>query len=421
MKNMQGKIKSISILRRVSQVAAFLLFPGLFILMFSAIKDVYVALLNGVFSFADFMPQILLLIAMIIVTLVWGRFFCGFICSFGAMSDLVSFLAHKIVKYHIRINAKVDFYLKKIKYLVLLLILITWTWNILVINSLSNPWTIFGMYSSLTQWPDVTYFLSWGGLFLLLIIVGSIFIERFFCRYLCPLGAVFALLARLRYFKIIKPRTQCGACKLCTNKCAMGIELYKTDKITSVECINCLACVQSCPRKNIIAKPIPSIAATAAIVTITGLYYAGSLTGPNNVAEAATTQEVLADSQYSQGQYTDGTYTGSASGYRGETEVQVSVENGNITNIEVLATDDDPEFFNDAAAIIINEIIESQSTEVEAVSGATFSSYAIINAVNASLGNTETDYEIVMPSSGDNEVASTEENTTSGHNQRSDK
>ena len=97
------------------------------------------------------------------------------------------------------------------------------------------------------------------------IMLGSVLIERFFCRYLCPLGAIFALVSRFRRFRIKKPREKCGECRLCTWKCSMGIPLNRCDVIASGECIDCFACVDVCPRHNAKAAPAPAVAAAMPI------------------------------------------------------------------------------------------------------------------------------------------------------------
>ena len=87
-------------------------------------------------------------------------------------------------------------------------------------------------------------------------------------------------------------------------------------------------------------------------------------------------------------------YTGSGSGFRGTTQVQVTVSNGYITDISVLSTGDDNEFFSKAKSSVISQIISSQSVSVDTVSGATFSSNGIIDAVTdalaSALGTTST-------------------------------
>lgn len=88
------------------------------------------------------------------------------------------------------------------------------------------------------------------------------------------------------------------------------------------------------------------------------------------------------------GKYKNGEYEGGARGFRSDINVKVTVENGAITAVEVVSADDDPAFF-DRAKGVIDSIISAQSTEVDAVSGATFSSNGIINAVVEALKTAE--------------------------------
>ena len=84
------------------------------------------------------------------------------------------------------------------------------------------------------------------------------------------------------------------------------------------------------------------------------------------------------------GQYKDGIYTGSAEGFRSTIEVEVTIESGMITNIQVTQENDTPQFFQRAESVI-DSIIGTQSADVSAVSGATYSSTGIINAVKEAL------------------------------------
>lgn len=397
------KISKNQIIRRLIQIAAFLLMPGLFISTFSAIKSIYTALIGGTFAFSTLSYDILLLVAVIPITVLMGRFFCGYICSFGAMADLFWYISQKIHKKRYTLNQHLDQILKKLKYLVLLFIVVfIWTLGFASFSSTANPWNIFGMFASIGSWPSVSYLFTIGGALMLLFIIGSIFIERFFCRYLCPLGAVFSLLSLARVFRIKKPRKNCGPCTLCTSKCSMGISLKKTDQINSGECINCFQCISVCPKQNAKANPTPTVATLMAATAITGLYYVGNLTATSlsastiSTTTAAITESMPTDttsyeeissssesgnSADTTGAYTDGVYTGSGYGFRGTTNVSVTVSGGNITAIEVTSYQDDREYFVRAESSVISSIINTQSIDVSTVSGATFSSNALIEAV----------------------------------------
>ena len=402
---MKGKLKITQIIRHIIQLIAFILFPGLFVSTFGALKDVYMAVIGGDFSISEYSEQIILLIAVLPITALFGRFFCGFLCSFGAMGELLSWISSKIIKKPVVIGEKADRVLKWLKYVVLALnVVLIWTLSVSA-DSSDSPWNVFGMYSTYVGWTDLTAWISVGGVLLLLIIVGDFLVERFFCRYLCPLGAVFSILSKLRLMKNKKRDENCGNCQMCSKKCSMGISLNKTNNVKSGECINCYKCVDSCPRGNMTSNPVPAVAGTVAVVGMTGLFCVGSLAIPNlednssvGSIVSADTNEALNDfsnvsaedaetseESVSDGKYKDGVYVGEATGFRGKMNVEVTVENGLISSIEVVSSRDDAKYLNRAVNKIIPDIINNQSVEVEAVSGATFSSKGIINAVSNAL------------------------------------
>lgn len=388
-KKKRKKVSPLALTRRLVQLAAFVLFPGLFISTFAALKSIYTAIVSGTFSVSALAGQIVLAASMLVITALMGRFFCGFLCAFGSMGDLMWYLGGKLKLRRPKISPEADRALKALKYVLLAgIVLFVWTLGMTVLSGTDNPWTVFGMYAGYKGWGDLSALWSVGALLLLLIMAGSMLIERFFCRYLCPLGAVFAIVSKFRLFKIRKPRTACGACRACTKRCSMGIELYQSDVMTSGECIDCMNCVEVCPRDNVSANPKPAVAAAVAVVALSGMYFAGSLT--SKAAAESLTAAVAAEAQSvaettESVLFIDGVYTGSASGYHGETSVRVTVENGYIVSVEVLSTGDDAEFFSQAESRVIPAIVAAQSVGVDTVSGATFSSNAIIGAVKDAL------------------------------------
>ncbi len=383
-KKLFHKITALTLTRRIIQILSFVLFPGLFLSTFSAIKSIYMSILAGNFDAAAHMGQIVLVVAMLFITAIMGRFFCGFLGSFGTMGDFFWYIGTKLKLKRPKIGSRTDRILKKTKYVLLAIIfLLCWTFGVTILSGTDNPWTVFGMLTRLDGWTEGGVLLSIGMFLLLLIIAGSLYIERFFCRYLCPLGAVFAITSKFRLFKIRKPRRDCGSCRACTKRCSMGISLYKSNMVKSAECIDCLNCVEICPRDNVTANPKPAFAAAVAVVSLAGMYYAGNIAGTASAERqiAAVSASLSTVDSANLGPYTDGTYAGSADGYRGLTNVSVTVLKGYITGIDVVSTKDDPEFFNPAQATVIPAILRAQSVDVDTVSGATFSSFGIIDAV----------------------------------------
>ncbi|HEX2937813.1 MAG TPA: FMN-binding protein [Ruminiclostridium sp.] len=416
MKQGKKKINFIKILRPVIQILFFILLPALFISTFSGIKQIYLSIIHGTFNSAALVPQLIEAIAIIPVTIIAGRFFCGWMCAFGSMSDSMYFLSNKLFKHKFKISEKADRVLKYAKYVILcLLIIAVWTANVDTFSS-SDPWDAFGMLFTFGKIPDFSYVmtsLTPALIILSLIIIASFFADRFFCRYLCPLGAVFSLISKPRIISILKPKTKCGNCRICTDSCPMGIALYNNDSVKSGECINCFNCVAACPRKNVSPavseKDVrPVLAGTMAVAVMTGVYYAGSIAVNSFGLTAAAAQSESASTANKK--YNDGTYTGTGTGFRNaQTTVSVTVKNDKITAVNVVSYGDDAEFFNRAFPTVVQSIINTQSAQVDAVSGATFSSSGIMSAVADALSQASiTQNSSEVNSSSQSETVSSE-------------
>ncbi len=403
------KISIIQVSRLLLQIIFFLLLPSLYINTFAGIKQIYIAVIRQNADFNQLLPQIIEAAVLIPFTIIMGRFFCGWMCAFGSFGDFIYKISSKILKIKIRVNEKADRLFKFFKYVILaFLILIVCSFSITAFSTYS-PWDVFGMLASVGKMPAFSYTaanLTAGFIIFIFITIASMLIERFFCRYLCPLGAVFAIASKLRIAKINKARTKCGNCRGCTNKCVMGIPLYKYDVVNSGECINCLECINECPRNNatftVAGSDVrPLIAGAAAVSVMTGLYYAGNivvnaagLNNPKTEIHAlniqAESEETAIASGSTNSQYKDGTYQGSGTGFRGgTTTVSVTVKNGKIVDVSTISSYDDGPFYTRAFDTVVQEIIDSQSANVDAVSGSTFSSIGIMEAVQNALSNAE--------------------------------
>ena len=484
MEKKKHKKRLLSIVKLIVQIAFFILLPALYISALSGIQQIYLSIINGSFAVSTIWFQVIEAIAIIPVTILFGRFFCGWMCAFGTLGDVIYLASRKVFKTKIRISERADAVLKSIKYFVLAFIVIAvWTLGVKTFSTYS-PWDVFGIIATVGKTPDVGYVVSSllpGTIIFLLIVAASFFVERFFCRYLCPLGAVFAIISVLRIGKIRKPREGCGKCRVCTQNCVMGIPLYKHDVIRSGECINCFKCIETCPRGNagyaVAGEDLrPVVAGLVAVSVMTGMYYAGSIassataisdaavmqTSQSATANTASTPQTAANSsaastpQNTVGStapaaqnsatgtsspakstgsssssspskstgssssssqtgssstpkptptptpkptptptpappansvYNDGTYQGSGTGFRGgTTTVSVVIKSDKITGIQISSYQDDAQFFNRAYNAVISEILSSQSTNVNAVSGATYSSNGIMSAVADALG-----------------------------------
>lgn len=118
------KISIPQLVRRLIQLIAFILMPGLFISTFSAFKDIFSALFQGTFSISALSVQLVLLLAVMPITVVMGRFFCGYFCAFGSMGDVLWFISNRLHKKTSRISDRMDRILKKLKYVLLVLVVV---------------------------------------------------------------------------------------------------------------------------------------------------------------------------------------------------------------------------------------------------------------------------------------------------------
>lgn len=385
----------IQIIRHVVQFIIFLLFPELFITVFHALGNVVTALTHGEFSFDTLSAPLITLVVVFLITAVWGRFFCGYLCSFGALQELFFWIPKKFLHKKITIPDRLDQILRYLKYLVIAFIMVAlWIMSIPMDASL-NPWGIFGMLISGNPSVMSAAVHTWGFVLFLVFLVGSLFVDRFFCRYFCPLGALFTLTSGKRCYKIRRDKSICTNCGLCEKNCSMGISILEKNTVSSGRCIDCMQCLTVCPKGCLSTNPAPAVAGTAAAITMLGLVQIGNLTVSDD--NITTTLGVYSFDDSQKGNYIDGIYTGVGAGFRGDTKVQVTVENGYITDITVLSYEDDTEFFQKAESSILNQILSQQSLDVQNVSGATFSSNSIINAVANALdmeSQPETDYGI---------------------------
>ena len=169
---------------------------------------------------------------------IWGRAtFCGWLCPFGALQELVSRLARLLRVPQVRLRTTLDAKLKWIKYVLLAGVLVSALFapqladKLVEIEPFKTAITLYFVRS----WPFVVYA---GGL-----LVASAVVYKFFCRYLCPFGAGLAVLGKLRLFKWLPRRAECGTpCQTCRHRCDYQA-IRPNGAIAYDECFQCMDCV----------------------------------------------------------------------------------------------------------------------------------------------------------------------------------
>ena len=383
------KNKKINWIKVVIQILSFALIPGLFEGEFAAVGNIVSCIYKGNISWESVKYSVWMLLATVPATVLVGRFFCGFFCSFGAVQDLLWLGSHRLRALFPgkRNLKKADRIFRFAKYAVLFYFII-FIWSGVTAVKTAGPWQVFGQYVSFGHWPGLKPLLSVGGVLLLLIFIGSLFVQRFFCRYFCPMGAIYSLISQTSFLKIDKPREECGKCHLCTSKCPMGMDLTKKDRIAGGECISCQKCVSWCPKGNAHFRSrygvLIGVGVTCATIMVSQLLIAGNLAKEKTADSVKKTAENDAG-----GNFQNGIYTGTGEGYRGKVTVTVKVADGKITELVLDDYADDKSYMERAKNRIFQEMISRQNTDVDTVSGATYSSNGLIEAVNKALGNDE--------------------------------
>lgn len=383
------KNKKINWIKVVIQILSFALIPGLFEGEFAAVGNIVSCIYKGNISWESVKYSVWMLVATVPATVLVGRFFCGFFCSFGAVQDLLWLGSHRLRALFPRKRnlKKADRIFRFAKYAVFFYFII-FIWSGVTAVKTAGPWQVFGQYVSFGHWPGLKPLLSVGGILLLVIFIGSLFVQRFFCRYFCPMGAIYSLISHASFLKIDKPRDGCGKCHLCTSKCPMGMDLTKKDRIAGGECISCQKCVSWCPKGNARFRSrygvLIGVGVTCITIMVSQLFIAGNLAREKMADSVKKTAENNAE-----GNFQNGIYTGTGEGYRGKVTVTVKVADGKITELVLDDYADDKSYMERAKNRIFQEMISRQNTDVDAVSGATYSSNGLIEAVNKALGNEE--------------------------------
>ena len=194
-------------IRAAIQVVFFICFPSAFTTAFSAIKSIFTQIgSQAPIAWSSFLTVCLALCAF---TIVFGRFFCGYACAFGSLGDAVRslyvFICKKCKKKPITWKPK-KLPLHFLKYGVLLVVGCLCFTGVYSDLKGWNPWDVFSMLHAGNF--RLSAYIP-GIVLLVLILVGMFFEERFFCRFLCPMGAVFSLLPILPFFTLHRKRENC--------------------------------------------------------------------------------------------------------------------------------------------------------------------------------------------------------------------
>ena len=239
-------------LRAIIQAIFFLFLPSAFTAAFNGVKTIFMQIgSKDVIEISSFMTVLIVLSGF---TMIFGRFFCGFACAFGSFGDAVHALyikiCKKLKKKPIKIPASWVNKLMYVKYIILAAIVIMCYCDVYKKLQGTSPWDVFSMLQA-GNFRLGKYML--GVAFLVLIIAGMALEERYFCKFFCPMGAVFSMLPTVPFFTLKRDREAClKGCRACTNNCPVNIGLPGESSLEiNGECFQCQKCIDVCPKGNV--------------------------------------------------------------------------------------------------------------------------------------------------------------------------
>ncbi|MFH2120188.1 MAG: 4Fe-4S dicluster domain-containing protein [Pseudomonadota bacterium] len=275
-------------MKKTIQALSLLLFTALFLLATYRLPDwlpadIYLRIdpllgINAILAAREIIPRVLWALVLVGATLVVGRFFCAYVCPLGAAIDGLDYLFFRKIG---RPGMKQDSSLRRWKYLLLILILAAALTGVSLVYfldpiALLTRFTTFVLYPlavallnllldllrplfqglgwaalSHLHYPQPVYYMTAVTLAIFGAIIGlSLLAPRFWCRALCPLGALISLISPLGVFKR-RVSEACNRCMACRKGCPMGAVEEDPLKTRLPECIQCKECARICPEKAI--------------------------------------------------------------------------------------------------------------------------------------------------------------------------
>lgn len=237
--------------------------------------------------------SLVIFLAIITVSLVFRKSFCSFICPVGLISEWHWKLGRKlfgrrfIAPFGWKPPKWLDYPLRSLKYLLLFFFV-----NAILIGMSAAALGEFidSPYNKVADIKMLLFFLEMSGFafgVILLLSVASIFISNFWCRYLCPYGALLGILGFVSPVKIRRNASTCDGCKACTRVCPAMINVHKATVVRSDECTSCMSCVKACPIENTLYPSLaitrrmvsPRVVAVGVLAIFLAFYVTGRVTG----------------------------------------------------------------------------------------------------------------------------------------------
>jgi NosR/NirI family transcriptional regulator, nitrous oxide reductase regulator len=185
-------------------------------------------------------------------TVLWGRLYCGRICAYGALTQLLDPIVPR--KMRLEVPVRIEKHANLVKYGVLAVVMAYFfaTRDVGVYRFV-EPFWMFGLFGTTGMWIGLAALL-----------LATVFVRNLYCRFLCPVGAMLGIMSNLTVFRI-KRWAECNSCKICEKTCEWGA--IRGPQIVKSECVRCDDCERlymdqkKCPHWIIILRKADKVAA----------------------------------------------------------------------------------------------------------------------------------------------------------------
>lgn len=197
-----------------------------------------------------------LFLAFVLMSLLLKKAFCSWLCPVGSISEYLWRFGLRVFRQNVRLPRWFDIPLRSLKYLLLgfFSFFIFGMSGEELRGFMQSPYGLMADVKMLNFFRDISLT---GALVFGVLVLGSMLMQNFWCRYLCPYGALMGLVSFLSPVKIRRDAEACIDCSKCSRACPAGIAVDKLVQIRSAECTACMECVAVCPAENALQFALP--------------------------------------------------------------------------------------------------------------------------------------------------------------------
>ncbi len=211
---------------------------------FGGVVSIYNLLTVGDYIQKIHSSALMLMGLVFLLTVFLGPVFCGWVCPLGTFQEWIGKIGKRIFRerYNNFVPKRVDGFMRYIRIIVMLwVIYITAKTGLLVFTNVDPYYALFNFWTGEVAVQALVI--------LALTALGSLFVERPWCKYLCPYGALLGFANKFKVFKLYRDENSCISCDLCSKSCPMNIDVANSKSISQLQCISCFECTSEnvCP------------------------------------------------------------------------------------------------------------------------------------------------------------------------------